>query len=216
MASKAADGRTIAILNPGDLFTGGFYDSLLATIGTFFGKYNLVFYREYSSDIYNCREALVQKLKNTRYDWAVWIDSDMTWKPEDIERLIHTEGYDVVSGVCMIDMYRANCATFKDDEDAIGYLNAWRIQELGEVIDVDLVGLGFVAMRAGVLESVPEPVFRSGYIVRDGRNILASEDFLLSHRLKQMGYRIGVRTDVVVGHQKRVTLRPEVIDGRRG
>ena len=195
----------LVFLTPGDNFTGGFYDSLLATIGSFFGKYDFTFIREYSSDIYNCRESIVRELFKLEYDWAVWIDSDMVWKPDDIEKLIGS-GVDVVSALCMIDLYRTNAAVLNDE--GIGYLNAWRARELGELVRVDLVGLGFLAIRKGVMESLEEPLFRSGTIQVGAKSLVASEDMLFVDRLRRKGYGIYVRTDVMVGHQKRVTLKP--------
>lgn len=207
---------TLAVVTPGDTFTGGFLDSMLETMAHCIRNITLHHVREYSADIYNCRESAAIKVVDhcQDYDAMLWVDSDMVWRWDDVVKLVEAD-VPIVSGVCMISQYKCNAAVFRmdGDDEVLGYFNGHRLDEMQRqpngLILADLVGFGFILFKKGVFESLERPWFRQGKIVTPykKRELMASEDMMFTNRCREAGYPIYVHPEVKVGHQKRQTLR---------
>lgn len=214
----------LTLVTPGDTFTGGCVESLLETLAHCIRHNSLTHIREYSSDIYTCREqAATKAVDHTDYDYMLWADSDMTWKWADVVKMIEAD-VPIISGVCLISPFKSNAAKFGKDEkglDVLSYLNGWRLGEAEKtekgLIQVDMVGFGFLLFKKGVFEALERPWFRQGTVTApDGRGLVSSEDMMFTTRCREAGFPIYVHPEVFIGHQKRQTLivaKDEVKDG---
>jgi len=183
---------------------------------------------DYSSDIYNCRNALLlpDSFKNglkepfapfagkIDYDWMLWIDSDMVFKPEDVERIL-SHNVDMVSGICPIDQERAAIARFYlEDGKRIGlsYFSIKGIpnanREENGLISIDFTGFAFTAVRRGVFEAITHPWFRFQHLDCGDRQIQTSEDFGMCERIREAGFSIWADPEVKIGHEKQMVLMP--------
>ena len=205
----------IAIVSPGKNFTAGYVKSLYLFMALAQkAKHEVDFVNDYSADLYTLRNLLAEAVvKRGRYDVMLWIDSDMSFDPQDAFTVLKRPAH-LVSGLCLVDAVKSNAALFHDvdGEEVLSYPNGWRLEETGLVVKrgdlkgclpVDMVGFGFLAIKKGVFESLIPPYFKSGAITSPkGRAYVASEDMGFTYRCSQAGFRVYVDTTAKIGHEK--------------
>ena len=134
------------------------------------------------------------------YDYIMWIDSDIVFKPEHFFKLLEHDK-DIVSGLylkkpqtdSMADI-PTSFACFVDDD----YRNLMTHEANGELINVRANGMGWMLVKKGVFEKIDYPWF--GMINHHG------EDLSFQLRAKDAGYDSYVDTSIIVGHEKEVVL----------
>lgn len=154
------------------------------------------------------------------YDYILWIDSDILFTFEDVEKLLSSP-YDVTCGLYrMTNMTQFPVVKHWDTDffKKNGYFDFLNVKELiayresnGErYMQVEYAGMGFMLIRSGVIEKVPYPWFyKDAYLFEKDGNLIAdmaSEDVSFCKNLSQADIQIYVDTTVVVGHEKMVVL----------
>lgn len=185
-------------------------------------KYDVSLSNEYSADLYRCRDKclltggdeadpnLLQPFRGNPYDFIVWLDSDVTFNPDDVFKLIETcdrEGFDILGGVVPLNPVNVNCGYKKPGE--FTKLTKDDIYGKTEPFEVDWVGYGCVCVRKGVFEKMGYPWFRTWMVYYPELNVKmsASEDIGWSLRAKEEhGFKIHVDPSVRLGHQKYYSL----------
>jgi len=157
-------------------------------------------------------------------DRIFWIDTDMTFKPEDFFRLIDHD-LDFVTGCCMTgpndlalgyygtlpdgQKYLSNLPRYKRTEK--GYIDAFKAwaedgpDERG-LRQVDYCGLAFACTKLAVYEAMGYPYFRTTILEHGGVEVQTSEDVGFCWRARQAGFEIYADPKVCIGHQKIITL----------
>jgi hypothetical protein len=145
-------------------------------------------------------------LDGVSYNKIFWIDSDIVWEPEDFLEIYNSDK-DMVSG-CYITANEMNVAAFKEPLGLM--LTKTMIDTLGSRhVRVGAVGMGFLAIKQGIYESMNRPWFGSVDIpytdVNGDEKIwhCMSEDIAWCYKATQMGYELWLDTQVKVGHMKR-------------
>jgi hypothetical protein len=210
----------VVICTPGSHLGRDYLRSLLATInelnnkGITWGHSN-----EYSSHVADAREITLAGSRkndyennlpfygNVKYNKLFWIDSDISWTPEDFLKLYESDK-DIVSG-----------AYLSASADVMAYEKLlyppFTFEEFSKkegVIEVEGVGFGFVAIKNGVFESLSKPWFQQAYVKRmieDGSikdYAILGEDLSFCSRIAEKGFTIYVDTDVRVIHHKQVKM----------
>ena len=160
------------------------------------------------------------------YDYIMWIDSDMVFKPEDVFRLIQKDK-DIISGLAKIQNGNCFATRQKAIPNHLKIPNIGYIEEISEtysfltekdLIDkkdpfkVDYVGLAFMLIKSNVIEKLKYPWFRSeiSTLYLEEENIaikeLNSEDSQFCFYLKDKGFDIWIDPTVRVGHEKTTIL----------
>lgn len=137
------------------------------------------------------------------YDWLLWVDSDIVWEPEALERLM-SHNVDVVSAVVPANLGGALTA-MKLQEDLTPKQLTWGDLALDvDPIEVDGVGFGFVLFKYGVFESMRRPWFgiRKARISGVEYPINYGEDYSFCMGLKDAGYPIWLDPGARVQHMK--------------
>ena len=162
-----------------------------------------------------------QKPFDGKVDYDVWftIDSDIFFAPWQVEQIMEdTQTYPVVSGLYrMIDLQHFACVK-EWDEDYFKKHGTFKFMtpdelkdEKEQYIKVAYNGMGFFAVRKGVIENLRYPYFHSlvqeiamedGTIIRD----ICSEDVAFCRNLKAAGYPVWVNTKIRVGHEKTLVI----------
>jgi hypothetical protein len=132
------------------------------------------------------------------YDKMVWIDSDIAWSPTDLGK-IYGSDKDIISGCYLLADRTVAVSEYAWD----GMMSEEDLNSRTEPFKVNGVGFGFVAIKAGVFESIPKPWFGQ---VQDGGQLLIGEDVAFCMKAKKAGYEIWVDPSVKVAHQKQITL----------
>lgn len=141
------------------------------------------------------------------YDYIMWIDSDVLFKPEQVFALIK-RNLPIVAGVYkMAD--DIHYAAVKDwDLNYFGKNGSFKFLTPEDVAGQDLVevsysGFGFLLAKRGVFESLEYPWFRP--IMHElGGDIVdfSSEDASVCELLRKVGHKIFIDPAVRVGHEK--------------
>jgi hypothetical protein len=138
-----------------------------------------------------------------KYDWILWVDSDIEFTPEHVLTLIRARK-DVVSG-----LYRMNsdeevwCAGYIDLDHFAEHGYMPRLKgEVSGLQKVDWCGMGFMLIRRGVFERLSYPWFTQQVVEGPGFREATSEDVGFCLKLRDAGIDIWVHGGVVVGHVK--------------
>jgi hypothetical protein len=146
-----------------------------------------------------------QPFSGAGYDWILWIDSDMVWSFAEFATLMasaeRTQS-DIIGGLYLM----ADGRHFACTETVGKHLTPAEINGRTDPFPVAFNGLGFALVRCGVFERLPWPWFCGDGISEDGKP--RSEDVLFAHDCREAGLQIMVDPTVIVGHEKRMVLRP--------
>lgn len=201
----------VLIATPGDSMLNSYVKSLFDTLAILVKKkISHLWINRASSHVSLAREATTMNnnfmdvtknaplLGEVTYDKIIWIDSDISWTPEDFLKIYNSE-LDIVSGVYLNNEYRPMFSV-KNQE------NMKDLLALEQPFEVDKVGFGFVGIKQGVFESIPRPWFGTEYIkhTQDGKEYLIpfGEDYSFCVKAKKAGYQVYVDPTVKVGHHK--------------
>jgi len=141
------------------------------------------------------------------YDYIMWIDSDIIFKPEDFMKLVNRD-VDIVSGLYKRtpEFYTAvrynPSVTLKD----IVEISEPDIEGQTDLIEVSLCGLGFMLVKKGVFESLERPWFLHPVADFLGATTSISEDAYFCMKAQEAGFKLWVDPTVRVGHEK-LTIR---------
>lgn len=146
--------------------------------------------------VYLSREILAAYAINNNFDYVLWLDDDMVFKPDLLEKLIEDD-VDVAAGLFVQRRYPYEPAIWKDivcgdegryDEKYLDYPE-------NELFEIDACGMAAVLVKGEVLKTVSETYHRtyepiSGY----------GEDISFCIRAKNSGYKLWCDSRVKVGH----------------
>lgn len=150
-----------------------------------------------------------------KYDYLMWIDSDVLYAPEDFNALLkHAElrGFDIVSGVYAMAGSGEFATVEKWDENffrANGhfkFLSPDDAAKCSRPFPVAYTGMGFMLVKYGVFESLSYPWFRAIEKKIDDMVDFTMEDVAFCQRALHAGYRIMVDPKIRVGHEKKTVL----------
>lgn len=209
----------LIIATPGHSVMTSYLRSLLATIDEL-NKRGIVwgFSSEFSSHVADAREMTLNgdnqmnpadrrpfKGKFT-YDKILWIDSDIAFTPEDVIKAYESP-YDVVTGAYLL---ASGEATVYQELFGRPY-NFEEIKQMPEPIKVFGAGMGFMAVKFGVFESLSRPWFQSPMATQtiDGKDFsfpLMGEDLSFCYRANQAGFEVWLDPSIKLTHHKTMKL----------
>lgn len=216
----------IILALPGNNFSGNFLDCYTDTL-QFFGQkgWSYGVSRRESSNVYHvrsmCLGADVLRGKkqapfngSVKYDWIVWIDSDIVWNPTQLEELLKTDG-DIVSGLYRMSngtQYTAveewDTAYFRKN-GTFKFLTPddLKLPKYSKPFDVSYVGMGFMAVKYGVFEKLDYPWFEAqSFDLGEGVYDFCSEDVGFCLKAIEAGYKVRVNPKIIVGHEKKLVI----------
>lgn len=136
----------------------------------------------------------------------IFIDSDMVWKVEDIDRLIKSE-YDVVAGLYTLSDGKTISAIKKDSDI---FITKKELNKIKNPFPIKSAGLGFVACTYEILSQVEYPWFFNidDMVFNENENkylpITVGEDIAFFAKLSMLGDKYKIMADplIKVGHEK--------------
>ena len=211
----------VVIATPGHSVQICYLKSLMKTVEYLNNKgltYCLV--SEYSSSVATARELTAlgtsergldfqttSVLGGASYEKIFWIDSDMEWEVEDFKNLLKSP-LSVVSGLYVLDEAGTVAVGYLGDGGLPTRVNKVEFLLRSEPVEVYGVGFGFLAVKAGVFESIGRPWFGIGKVEVEGLKWNLGEDYSWCVKAKMAGHKIYVDPTVKVGHNKNVIFRP--------
>ena len=147
--------------------------------------------------------------RDVTYNKIFWIDSDIAWKVEDFFKIYDSE-YEVTSGAYLLaDGHTTTVHAWGTP----GGIPAEEILQMSEIIKVQSIGFGFVAMKSGVFESIQRPWFNHEQVKvgedNNGRPVIdtVGEDISWCVKAYRAGIDIHFDPGVLVDHIKKSPIR---------
>jgi len=228
---------TVIFCIPGNRFSDKFLQSWTNTLLSLQSKYNIHLSNKYSSQV-NFARALCLGAdvlsgpeqppfqSKIKYDVIVWLDSDMVFNSNMIDKLIQTCFYKhkIISGIYAMEGGELLCCVEKWDVNYYkknGFFQflsvkegADYIQQQNSMIKCAYVGMGCMAIRYGVLEDERFKYpwfFRNISIFEDNGKIITegtSEDVSFIRNLIDSNIVDGIMVDLTLrfGHEKTVVI----------
>ena len=141
------------------------------------------------------------------YDYIMWIDSDIVFSFEQIQKLISYDK-DIVSGIYKTENGE-NFACVKDwDQNyykkngSFYFLQRKDVLNRHGLMEVDYNGMGFMLIKKGVFEKVKYPWFCQLKKQIGDLEDYCSEDVAFCHLAQEAGFKIYIDPEIVVGHEK--------------
>lgn len=216
---------------PGRSFSNEFLKQWSETVYTLTKKnidFKLV--NSYTSNVYYVRNQCLggqvlsgrdqKPFQGQPYDYTMWIDSDILYKQEDLDKLIAiAEGYpnqvDIVSGIYKMSDGKHYATVQNWDKDyfrkhgTFEFITDEEVAELKkakQLVEVSYTGMGFILIRNGVFEKVGYPWFRPIYQEIDPAYDFTSEDVGFCLSAQEQDIKIWIDPTIRVGHEKVVPL----------
>jgi hypothetical protein len=206
----------ILIATPGKSLEAGYVKSLMDTTQELAIRgISYKWLNSYSSLVHNAREITITGDDNLNpndsgplhdsvtYGKVFWIDSDITWKPEDFIKLYESE-HDIIAGAYLLHNGETSTVHTKQYPSGIPKDVLSRMKAVSEA---EAIGFGFVAVKSGVFEKIERPWF--GLLPQaiqnsKGQQLILSlgEDISWCIKAKHSGFNIYFDPLVKVGHIK--------------
>lgn len=138
------------------------------------------------------------------YGKVLWIDSDIEWTIEDVEKLYYSEK-EIISGLYVLDQVGTVAVQIPNNRGVPSRVNKVEFMLHDQPVEVGGVGFGFVCMKSGVFEKIERPWFLIGRVQwsEDSEmRVNVGEDYSWCGRAQQAGFKIFVDPTVKVRHHK--------------
>jgi hypothetical protein len=142
------------------------------------------------------------------YDYILWVDSDIVFKPEDFEQLL-SRNVDIVAGPYKktLDLYTSTI--LPEDKSTIKLLQSMSDADFigkTDLIEVLGFGFGFALIKRGVFENITRPWFATAFYTQFGNTNLVGEDIWFCFKARDAGYKLWIDPLVNIGHIKSAPL----------
>ena len=207
---------------PGNSYSGNFLKCWHElTVFCLNNNINPILSQNYSCNIYYSRTLCLggnstlgelQKPFNNKidYDYLMWIDSDVIFKPSDLMQLLSHQ-LDIVSGLYLT--HSGNTYATVKDWDVDTYKQNGRFDFLtlhdiknDSLFEVSYTGFGFILIKNGVFETIKYPWFKPRFIEMDHITEFTMEDVTFCLEAKEAGFQIMIDPTVKLGHEKMQVL----------
>ena len=171
-----------------------------------------------NSNITSARNLCIQQVycheqeNKAKYDYLMWIDSDIVFKLENIVRLL-SHKKDIICGLYFAKSppHFAVAGFYDLDKICNGFPKLTKEQiESKQVVEVDWAGCGFLLMKREIIEKMEYPWFDMRVIdlkkpeERSGgfkiKKEILSEDISFCTKMKEVGYKIFADTSILLKH----------------
>lgn len=141
------------------------------------------------------------------YDKLLWIDSDIEFYPEDVEKLYKSDKDIICGGYLQADGGVMAYESLKKGPYVIS-----EVERMRDIVEVEGAGFGFICVKNGVFESLSRPWFQSAeetLTLDDGKSYtfqMIGEDISWCKRVRELGYTIWFDPSVKLNHHKMMKL----------
>jgi len=150
---------------------------------------------------------LIDSLLMTNCDSLLFVDDDMVFSPNDLDKLRDDEdgfNYDMLQGLCLSRNYPHRPLIMEPWENGQFKINT--IPQVNTIVDVAYCGLAFTLCRRSIIEKVAVNKPSDEMFFHWGEKG-DSEDSVFSAKIRAVGGKLGVNTKVCIGHRVPVVIR---------
>lgn len=138
-------------------------------------------------------------------DWVLWLDSDHVYKASAFYALVdkcEQDGLDMLSATYYVRGGGKQTAHTRFDLEK----GHFKQEELtGDVMEVDVIGFGFVVMRWLFLKEMHDKFGKDLFLMDHTNN--TTEDVYFCRKVKELGKKVLFHSGVIVGHLTTVINR---------
>jgi hypothetical protein len=160
------------------------------------------------SDISRGRSWLASEYLSKGFEEMMWIDSDVRFNPDDIEKL-RAHKLPIVGGACVRKGGSGIACSFLDEKQRVTF------GEKGGLFEVRYIGTGFLYTRSEVYHAIKRKLKLNGYIdygrttygffqhVYKGngrKRVCLGEDYSFCERALRAGFRLMIDTSIRLAH----------------
>ena len=151
---------------------------------------------DYEPALPHSRNVLFKRAIYQKPDAIVWIDSDISWDPNDFLKLIYSQ-HDVVGG------------TYRKKQNQEEYVASFNELDEGTVSEVKSLGLGFLKMSNKAINLIwslskkyhaDYEGFRNVFEMEIKNGQIYTEDTLLSDKLRNLGIKTYLDKTITCAH----------------
>jgi hypothetical protein len=164
-----------------------------------------------SANVSSSRNSVTGKfLDNYDAEWLWWIDADMAWDHDALERLMAVadkESAPVVGGLCFGatgDTLFPTIYQLTATDDGPRVVRSWDYEQ-NAVLQVAATGAAFLLIHRSVLEAVRDKGFNAAFPWFQETELAGDpvgEDITFCLRVGMCGFPVHVHTGIEVGHHK--------------
>jgi len=141
-----------------------------------------------STILLNQRERLLEKARQVKSEYVLWLDSDMMFPSTTAIRLLN-HNKDIVACNYMKRTNERKSVAYTDLND----WNSWLPMDIkDELVEVQGVGMGCMLMKMKVFDNLQKPYFEFTY--KEETQDFFGEDFNLQKKLREENYKIYIDT----------------------
>ncbi len=196
--------KTLILVPCMDYLEADFVDSLVHLNKV--GETDIVLLK--SSLVYDARNQGAQKAINEGYDYVLWIDSDMTFEPDLLERMFGSIGDDpMLTALCFSRRPPFKPCIYKTLDvktEGLGltpHCENWFDYPRDTKTEIAACGFAAVLQKTEMLD-----VMCGTYGVPFFPIAGLGEDLAFCYRAKQVGYKMFADTSIKVGHIMRMSV----------
>lgn len=216
------DHINVLIATPGSMMESAYVRSLVNTITELNDRgISYQFLNQYTSRVAAARESTAMDSTyldalgksplhgSVTYDKIFWIDSDISWTPEDFLKLYNSK-HKIISGLYLSDHGVPMFAPLSGSSE----FSMKASMSSFEPVEIEAAGFGFICVANGVFESMQRPWFRDQfYLIKNeetGKDVYIpyGEDYSWCHSAKSVGHKIFLDPSVKLTHHKKVSIKP--------
>jgi hypothetical protein len=141
-----------------------------------------------STILLNQRERLLEKARQVKSEYVLWLDSDMMFPSTTAIRLLN-HNKDIIACNYMKRTNERKSVAYTDLND----WNSWLPMDIkDELVEVQGVGMGCMLMKMKVFDNLQKPYFEFTY--KEDTQDFFGEDFNLQKKLRVENYKIYIDT----------------------
>ncbi len=163
--------------------------------------------------VYDARNQLMQYAIDGRYDYVLWLDADMTFEPDLLERLMEgIEGRQAITGLCFGRRPPFNPCIYKSirvEQDGIGfipYTDNYFDYPRDQIFEVEGCGFACILMRLDMLEAMS--VYGIPFFPLAG----LGEDLSFCWRARKLDLHFHCDSRLKIGHIMRLSVDEDFRD----
>ena len=178
-------------------------ETMLCTVALFKHPpdgYHLDFYPRGGLYIHHNRNEICRMAINKEYDYLLFIDTDIFYLKEDVEKLLDVDA-PIVGGVYPRRGYPYHPTSWNFAASGLGHFDCDIPREAP--FECDGVATGFLLLRKTVLVDLYNHYVNPFAYGQewDGKDIQLGEDVIFMQRLNELGYRAIARADLQIQHK---------------
>lgn len=223
---RQGNSLVLAMVHPGQVSSyamTGVLSTFLADLTIGAGRL-VTFLQDWSSaNISDSRNRLTLQFLDhpAKPDWLLWVDSDMSWLPPDVEQLLSSADKDerpIIGGLCFAGRNGALVPTlYQMGETEDGQPRTYIPEDYpaDSIVKVAATGAAFLLIHRAVLEAMRDAAAegRHGFSKvlpffqeKEMGGVVVGEDIVFCLRAGMLGYPVHVNTAVKIGHHKSIVF----------